>query len=107
MKKILFLLATIICTSSCSVTDANMFWAIEGLVVEEGTGLPLSGVNVSLIPSGKNYLTDSTGHFLFEELESEQYTVTGQKSGYSSDIIHINAVYGGTSYITITMKANP
>lgn len=106
MKKLLFLLATIICTTSCSVTDANMYWAIEGLVIEEGSSLPLGGVNVSLIPSGKNHTTDSTGQFLFEELEAAQYTVTGQKSGYSSDIIHINAVYGGTANITIIMKSN-
>lgn len=83
-----------------------MYWSIDGLVVEEGSSLPLEGVNVSLVPSGKNYLTDSTGHFLFEELEAEQYTVTGQKTGYGSDRVHINAVYGGIAYITITMKQN-
>ena len=104
MKKLLFLLATVLCVSSCGVTDASMFWTIEGLVVEEGSSLPLEGVNVSLVPSGKNCLTDSTGHFLFEELEAERYTVTGQKSGYGSDWIHINAVYGGIAYITIILK---
>ena len=106
MKKLLFLFVTVMCTISCSTTDADMFWAIDGVVVEEESNQPLEGVNVSLIPSGKNYLTDSTGHFLFEELEAEQYTVTGQKSGYASDIIHINAVHGGTVYVTITMKSN-
>lgn len=74
--------------------------------MEDGSNLPLEGVSVSLIPSGKNHLTDSTGRFLFEELEAEQYTVIGQKSGYDSDVIHINAVHGGTAYITITMKSN-
>lgn len=108
MKKLLFLFVTVMCSISCSTTDADMFWAIDGVVVvvEEERNLPLEGVNVSLIPSGKNYLTDSTGHFLFEELDAEQYTVTGQKPGYDSDLIHINAVHGGTAYITIIMKPN-
>lgn len=106
MKKLLLIVVTMLCMVSCSITDTDMFWAIEGVVVEEENNLPLEGINVSLIPSGKNHLTDSSGHFLFDELEAEQYTVSVQKTGYYSDRVHVNAVHGGTAHITITMKSN-
>lgn len=60
------------------ITGCNL----EGTVTDEG-GQPLSGLTV-LLSGGQNVstVTDGSGHFLFENVDSGSYTVTPQSEVY-------------------------
>ena len=56
--------------------------AIGGKVVDASAGSALSGVTVSLSPSGKSLVTGDDGAFLFSELDVRDYTLSFSRSGY-------------------------
>lgn len=106
MKKIgnlIILLVVLICTA-CEPMQVDFFSTVCGTVVDADTTDPLAGVSVILSPTGKNAITGADGYFEFSDLEALQYTVTVQKTGYSTNRKTINAIAGETNQFTITMK---
>lgn len=89
---------------SCTEYDYDIYAAITGKVLDADTMQPIENVNVYLSPSGNNYMTLSDGCFEFAELDAAQYTITVQKSGYSSNRKSVNAIAGETTDVTITME---
>lgn len=106
MKKLrLFALSLILISFvSCDPIEYDIFGTVEGRVLDYSANMPLENVSVQLSPGGKNFTTSSDGRFLFEELESKQYSVTVQKNGYETNMKTVNVVASETSEITITMK---
>lgn len=87
----------------CNPVTYDVFAIICGTVVDNETMEPIEGVSVVLSPSGKNQLTGTDGRFEFAELDAVQYTITVQKSGYSTNRKTANAIAGETVEISITM----
>lgn len=87
----------------CEPVMYDVFAIICGTVVDNETMEPIEGVSVVLSPSGKNQLTGADGRFEFAELDAVQYTITVQKSGYSTNRKTANAIAGETVEISITM----
>ncbi len=73
-------------TAEVTVTDQNVkadfrlgdptFASINGTIVNDETGLPLSGVQVTLNPVDRNYTSDSDGGFFYTDLPATSYTIT-------------------------------
>ena len=102
--KLFSLVATLVMFSACEPVQIDFFSTVCGTVVDADTTDPIEGVSVILSPTGKNAITGNDGYFEFANLEALQYTVTVQKSGYSTNRKTINAIAGEINQFTITMK---
>jgi protocatechuate 3,4-dioxygenase beta subunit len=67
---------------------AQQTGSIEGSVISEPSGQPLAYAHVKLAGPGKTQVNradaDSSGHFLFENLEPGEYQISASKPGYSA-----------------------
>ena len=88
----------------CEPVTYDVFATVCGTVVDSETMEPIEGVSAILSPSSKNTMTTADGRFEFTELDAVQYTITVQKSGYSTNRKLVNAIAGETTDVTITME---
>lgn len=109
MKKILtiLLMSLPLLFLSCSKDEYDIYSTVYGIVSDATTGEPIPGVTVQLSPGGDTKLTGSDGYFEFNDLTSQQYTITAQKPGYSTNRKSITAVPGEKNPVNITLaKSN-
>lgn len=86
-----------LCTSlnACSNSDnSELFATLKGCITDYSTGQPLPNATVTLSPSGLSKQTDSSGLYAFEGIDSKQYTLIVQKSGYQPNRKTVIAVSG-------------
>ena len=88
----------------CNPVTYDVFATICGTVVDSETMEPIEGVSVVLSPSAKNQVTGVDGRFEFTELDAIQYTITVQKSGYSTNRKLVNNIAGETTEAIITIE---
>lgn len=77
-----------------------------GVVSDSRSGAFLSGVSVSLSPSGKTYTTGVDGKYEFRDLEAQEYNVSVSKSGYKSDKKTANVQAGRDTNIDFQLTPN-
>ena len=87
----------------CEPVTYDVFATVCGTVVDSEMMEPIEGVSVVLSPSGKNVVTKADGRFEFAELDAVQYTITVQKSGYSTNRKLVNTIAGETTEAIITI----
>ncbi|MCD6376162.1 MAG: carboxypeptidase regulatory-like domain-containing protein [Caldisericaceae bacterium] len=81
---------------------------LKGLVRELYSGKPVEKVQVKVIPSNRTMETDSTGTFLFDNLEVGEYSVIFTKIGYLQHVIPcIKIEADSTAYLRIIMEKVP
>ena len=105
MKKILFLnciMLLAIC-NSCTKAEYDHFATLYGVISDHNTGEPLTNVSVVLSPGGKTKTTGTDGRYEFNDLDPQQYTITVQKSGYSTNRKTITAIVGEKTEANITL----
>lgn len=103
IKKILPLL--FLCfIMSCDKQEYDVFSTIAGHVSDVENGEPLQAVTVTISPTGKSVLTGADGLFEFDDVEAQQYTITAQKSGYSTNRTRVTALAGETITVNITLQ---
>lgn len=106
--KMIAIICMFACTYSCSDSgDYEIFAGIFGKVTDYETGMTLENAVVTLIPSGLSVQTDAEGNYRFEDLESQQYVVTAQKSGYQPNRKNVTAVSGETVRVDIQLSIIP
>lgn len=85
MKKLIsitsMIFAIVILWHGC--TKPEEAGTIYGTVTDFATGVPLSYVQVTLLPSGWTALTGVDGTYLFTDLKPGQYSLSCVKTGYS------------------------
>ena len=95
-------------TSSCSNSnDYDIFGSIHGCITDHADGKPLENVSILLSPSGITKQTDATGYFKFDNLDSQQYTLTVQKQGYQPNRKTISAIAGEDLQVDIQLIPIP
>lgn len=107
MKRTLFfalLCGALACFSSCEPVTYDTFGTLSGTVVEMSTGDVIAGALVTLAPSGKNTYTGVDGFFEFQDLEAQQYTLTVQATGYSTNRKTVTVIAGATEKVSITLE---
>lgn len=107
MKKTLFfalLCGVIAIFSSCEPVTFDTFGTLSGTVVEMNTGDVIAGALITLSPSGKNTYTGTDGFFEFQDLDAQQYTVTVQADGYSTNRKTVTIIAGATERINVTLQ---
>lgn len=78
---VVLLASGVSCTKDIIDTTGNL----TGTVTDAKTNEPLSGVSISISPSGTTRSTGADGKFEFRDLETKEYTVTASKNGYKTD----------------------
>ena len=58
--------------------DENAFGTLTGKVVTNGDNLPLPNVKISTTPISTTIFTDAEGNFVFEEIETGEYSVQAE-----------------------------
>ena len=74
-------LLAISCTKDIVDTTGN----VVGVVSDSRSGTFLSGVSIALSPTGKTITTGVDGKYEFRDIESKEYSISANKSGYKSD----------------------
>lgn len=101
--KLLFLLYGILSLCSCSEPIVETFGNISGIIRDSRTNEPLEGVTVSITPTGASQVTDKNGHFLFDNLDIQEYTVTFTLAGYETNSQKISVKPGLSTSVQIVM----
>lgn len=104
MKKLFIGLVAILSLTACTSTEYSIFSTLYGTVSDYETGDPIGSVSVVLSPGGITKITGNDGYFEFQDLTPQQYTVTVQKEGYTTNRKQINAVTGENTEVNITMS---
>ncbi len=109
MKKIVvFVLASVsmLAFSSCDPVVHETFGEIYGVVSDMDTTEPVEGATIVLSPGGTTRMTGSDGRFEYQSLEPQQYTITVQKSGYSTNRKSVTVVVGEKTEANISIRKN-
>ncbi|MCQ2215397.1 MAG: carboxypeptidase-like regulatory domain-containing protein [Bacteroidales bacterium] len=105
MRKIFCAILSLLVLGSCSESSTiDAFSDITGTVIDLETSNPIDGVTITLAPTGKSSVTGADGYFEFLDLEAKQYTLTVQKTGYSTNRKIVNAVAGEEESVSITLQ---
>ncbi|KGL58666.1 PD40 domain-containing protein [Polaribacter sp. Hel1_85] len=77
---------------------------LSGKVVEKEGYLPLENVKIVLSPTNNTVFTDAEGIFLFEGIETQEYSVKGVKDGYLDEYEGATVVVDGVINIVLEME---
>lgn len=105
-QKLFYFILVVILTTfvSCDPITYDTFGTISGTVVEMATGDVVEGALVTLSPTGKNTYTGSDGFFEIQNLEAQQYTITVQATGYTTNRKTVTVVAGAVERVNITLE---
>jgi hypothetical protein len=105
-QKLFYFILVVILTTfvSCDPITYDTFGTISGTVVEMSTGDVIKGALVTLSPTGKNTYTGSDGFFELQDLEAQQYTLTVQATGYTTNRKTVTVVAGAVERVNITLE---
>ncbi|MDR1226865.1 MAG: carboxypeptidase-like regulatory domain-containing protein [Prevotellaceae bacterium] len=92
--------------SGCSKDEHSIYATLYGVVNDHETAEPISGASVVLSPGGKTKTTGSDGSYEFLDLDAAQYTITVQKSGYSTNRKTVTAVSAEKTEANIPLTKN-
>ena len=104
MKKVLLTIAMAALFAACSPVEYDHFSTITGTVIDDEDQSSISGVSISLNPSGKSTFTDNNGYFQLVDLDAQSYTIQAQKTGYQTDRKTITDVAGETESVVFYLK---
>ena len=109
MGKILKLLVPVIFLTamfSCKPSAYDTFGSIYGVVRDLNTAEPVVNVIVVLSPDGTSLMTEEDGRFEYQALEPQQYTITVQKNGYSTNRKSVTVLAGEKTEANISIRKN-
>lgn len=104
MKRILPLFfASLIFWNACTEPEITTFGSISGAVVDVVSKEAIYGVKVTLSPGGLSQLTGKDGTFSFEELDTQEYTLSFTKDGYDSETqkVRVKANYSSNVQVSL------
>ncbi len=92
--KFLCMFFCIIALGACAKDEESFTGNIIGKVTDSSTGEVMSGVTVTIVPSGKARTTGSDGYFEFRDLDPKQYEIQARKEGYTTNTKTVNVTIG-------------
>ncbi len=89
---------------SCTDVDYDPFATIMGTVVDDENDEPLSGFQTTMLPGERPPDKSGEGFFQYNKVESGQYTIQVQKTGYQPERPKVYPHAGETYNISFRMK---
>ncbi|MDE6792216.1 MAG: carboxypeptidase-like regulatory domain-containing protein [Muribaculaceae bacterium] len=94
--------------SGCSNSNEyEIFGSIHGTVSDHITGDPLENATVIISPGGISKNTDAAGYYKFDNLDTQQYTLTVQKQGYQPNRKTVYSISGEDLQVDIQLSPIP
>ena len=107
MKQIYHLLvvclSTLLLATACTEEAEPLYGNIQGIVTENGTTTPLSGVQVNIVGLGTSTVTGSDGQFSFRDLDADSYSLQFMKDGYVTNTRSVTVLVGETANCDIQL----
>lgn len=107
MKQIYHLLvvclSALLLATSCTEEADPLYGNIQGIVTENGTTTPLSGVQVNIVGLGTSTVTGSDGQFSFRDLDADSYSLQFIKEGYVTNTRSVTVLVGETANCDIQL----
>ena len=107
MKQIYHLLvvclSTLLLATACTEEAEPLYGNIQGIVTENGTTTPLSGVQVNIVGLGTSTVTGSDGQFSFRDLDADSYSLQFIKEGYVTNTRSVTVLVGETANCDIQL----
>lgn len=88
---------------SCAENELDIFSTLHGVVTDDVTADCIAGATVTLSPGGKTQLTGSDGRYEFDNIDAKQYTVTVQKTGYSTNRKTVSVISGEDNEANVSL----
>ena len=105
MKHIkIFTLISILIFIACAKDVVDTTGTIEGIVKDNTTSTPLQGCAVTLSPTGKSVTTGQDGHYTFEALDANNYSIEYSKVGYEANKKEVTVVAGRSMQVDVMLK---
>jgi archaellin len=92
------------CSEDPVEEDNVVVGRLTGIVVEDGTNVPLENVKVSTNPNTSTVFTDATGNFVIEEIEIGEYSVQAELDGYITDFESAEISSGITTNVVFELR---
>lgn len=89
------------------VTEYDVYGTIKGTVTDYDTGMAISGASIMIVPGNQTIMSDVNGGFEFIDLDSGQYTLSIQKSGYQANRKIVDVITGETIQTLVTLIKIP
>lgn len=77
---------------------------LTGIVVTDGTNLPIENARVSTNPSTSTVFTDENGEFIIENIAEDQYSVQAELDGFITGFEGANVTGGSTINVVIDLR---
>ena len=100
----IFTLISILIFIACAKDVVDTTGTIEGIVKDNTTSTPLQGCAVTLSPTGKSVTTGQDGHYAFEALDANNYSIEFSKVGYEANKKEVTVVAGRTMQVDVMLK---
>lgn len=71
--------------TSCTKDEVDITGNIVGIVTDARTNEPLSGVGVTVTPTGKTAVTASDGRYEIKDIDAQDYSVQAKKANYVTE----------------------
>lgn len=91
---------------SCKPATYDTFGSIYGVISDMDTAEPIVNAIVVLSPGGTSLMTAEGGRYEYKDLEPQQYTITVQKNGYSTNRKSVTVVPGEKTEANISIRKN-
>ena len=84
-------IAAVIAISACedAMVDVDAYGSIEGTVLSDSTGEPVSQASVTTTPATEAIVTDNDGQFFLEDIPAGDYSITIRKSGFERSNVNV------------------
>lgn len=89
--------------ASCTQPVVEVFGSISGYVVSEETGAAIGGAKVTLTPTGSSQVTSTDGEFFFDNLDTQEYTLSIKKAGFEDMSQKVSVKAGVTSSVQVVL----
>lgn len=78
---------------------------IKGTVIEEATGKPLPGVNITVVGTPLATTSDAEGHFSFRKMEAGKYNLEFSMFSFDTKIIsEVEVINGEATTLTVSLS---
>lgn len=84
VRRFVFVTAALLLATGAPSPAAGQSGKLAGIVTDAATGQPLSGVQVTVVGTGRTVLTQENGRYFFINIPAGTYSVTAQLLGYAT-----------------------
>lgn len=84
--------------------EPTLYGAVEGVVIDGATNLPLANVSITTNPATSSYTTDAAGKFSIPDVPVGALAVTARKADYRQEVTNVYVNENQTLPVSLTLS---